>query len=224
MALSTLTTTYPNHLIILGGDFQGDWTSPSDKSCHLRTLPFTRFEGPQLPTFTPAHLPSQGTCIDHFLIFDPHNIAPQSKDTHIIPHAFLDHNGVKTTLQLPLLLSHPHSTTNPTCETDQPRPIRFQFPIPQPLLAQWSDEMREATQQPTAQLQLELGRLLSEIQNTPPTNTTSTRKERINKRNRIIEHADTIQDLLAEGLRIASTLFPTKTTSPRTANMIKRRY
>jgi hypothetical protein len=39
-----------------------------------------------------------------------------------------------------------------------------------------------------------------------------------------MEHADTIQDLLAEGLRIATTLFPTKTTSPRTANMTKRRY
>ena len=30
----------------------------------------------------------------------------------------------------------PHSTTNTTCGIDQPRPIRFQFPIPQPLLAQ----------------------------------------------------------------------------------------
>jgi hypothetical protein len=84
--------------------------------------------------------------------------------------------------------------------------------------------MRTATQQPTAQLQRELGRLLAGIQNTLPTNTTPTRLERINTRNRIIEHADTIQDLLAEGLRIATTLFPTKTTLPRTANMTKRRY
>ena len=55
LALGTLTTTYPDHLIILGGDFQGDFTVPIDKSCHLRTLPFTLLEGPQLPTFTQAH-------------------------------------------------------------------------------------------------------------------------------------------------------------------------
>jgi len=72
--------------------------------------------------------------------------------------------------------------------------------------------MREATQQATAELQLYLGKLLSELQNTPPTKTTSTRPKRINTRNKIVEHADIIQDLLAEGLRIATTLFPTKTT------------
>ena len=37
--LTTLPLLYPDHLIILGGDFQGDLTSPSDKSCQLRTLP-----------------------------------------------------------------------------------------------------------------------------------------------------------------------------------------
>ena len=176
MALSTLTTSYPNHLIILGGDFQGDCTSPSDKSCHLRTLPFTLLEGSQLPAFTPAHLPVQATCIDHFLIFDPHHIVLQSKETPIIPRAFLDHKGVKTTIYIPLLLppTH-HTTTKTTGEPDQPRPIRFQFPIPPPLLAQWSEEMKEATQQSTSDLQLDLGKLLSGLQNTSPIKTTTTR-------------------------------------------------
>ncbi len=130
MALSTLTTTYPNHLIIPGGDFEGDWTSHSDKSCHLRTLPFTRFEGPQLPTFTPAHFPSRETCIDHFLIFDPYNIAPQSKETQIIPHAFLDHNGVKTTIQLPLLLSPPplHNKPHMRARSTKTHPVSIPNP------------------------------------------------------------------------------------------------
>ena len=31
IALSALPSEYPPHLIILGGDFQGDWTSKSDR-------------------------------------------------------------------------------------------------------------------------------------------------------------------------------------------------
>jgi len=70
----------------------------------------------------------------------------------------------------------------------------------------------------------DLGKLLSGLRKIPPTKTTSTCQERIKTRNIRIEHADTIQDLLAEGLRIATTLFPTKTTPPGSANNIKRRY
>jgi hypothetical protein len=148
LALNTLTTTYPNynHFIILGGDFQGDGTSPSDRSCNLRTLPFILFEGLQLPTSTPTHHQSQTTCIDHFLIYDSHHIILQSKDTHTTLHANLDNNGVKATIHIPLLHPPPHSTTNLTCEPDQPQSIRFQFPFPRPILAQWSEEMREETE------------------------------------------------------------------------------
>ncbi len=53
ISLSTLTHTYPDHIIIIRGDFQGDLASSSDKSCHMRALPFTLFSGPYLPTFTP---------------------------------------------------------------------------------------------------------------------------------------------------------------------------
>ncbi len=67
IAIRTLTTAYPNHVIIIGGDFQGDLTSSSDKSCHIRTLPFTLFDGLHLPTFTPPHQPAQAICIDPFL-------------------------------------------------------------------------------------------------------------------------------------------------------------
>jgi hypothetical protein len=74
--------------------------------------------------------------------------------------------------------------------------------------------MREATKQSTSELQRNLDKFLSDMHNTPPTMTTSTCPERIKTRNRIREHADTIQDLLAEGLRIATTLFPTKTPPP----------
>ena len=114
--------------------------------------PFTLFEFPQLPTFTLAHHPSQATCIDHFLIYDSRHVAPQSKDIHTIPHAFLDHIGVKATINIPLLHPPTHSKINTTCEPDQPRSIRFHFPSPQPVLAQWSEEMREATEQPTFEL------------------------------------------------------------------------
>jgi len=75
---STLTLTYPNHIIIIGGDFQGDLTSASDKSCHLRTLPFTPFSGLHPPTFTPTQHPTQATCIDHFLYYHPQHIDIQT--------------------------------------------------------------------------------------------------------------------------------------------------
>jgi hypothetical protein len=80
-ALTTLLLLYPNHLIILGGDFQGDLTSPTDKSCHLRTIPYSRLQGPTLPTYTPAQQPGQSTCIDHFFIHDPHNTTTKTQDT-----------------------------------------------------------------------------------------------------------------------------------------------
>ena len=88
MALGTLLITYPDHLIILGGDFQGEWFGTSDKTTHLRMLPFTLLKGPQNPTYTPPHHPTQATCIDHFLITDPHQSTTQTKLISTLPHAF----------------------------------------------------------------------------------------------------------------------------------------
>ena len=114
----------------------GDWTSPSDKSYHLRALPFALFEGPQPPTFIPANHPSQAICINHFLIYEPHHITLQRKESHIISHVFLDHIGVKATIHIPVLHPPQHSIANTTSELDQPHSIQFRFPISQPLLAQ----------------------------------------------------------------------------------------
>jgi hypothetical protein len=115
ISLSTLTNTYPDHIIIIGGDFQGDLTSSSDKSCHLRTLPSTLFSGPHLPTFTPPQQPTQASCIDHFLYHHPQHINIQTRDIHNIAHAFLDHEGIITKVHLPLILHiqspHTHTTT-----------------------------------------------------------------------------------------------------------------
>jgi hypothetical protein len=72
----------------------------------------------------------------------------------------------------------------------------------------------KATKQITIELQRDLGKLLSALHITHPTAIASTRRERRTTRNRIIEHADTIQDILAEGLRIATSLFSTKTLPP----------
>jgi hypothetical protein len=136
-ALTTLPLQYPDHLIILGGDFQGDLTSPSDKSCHLRTLPYTRLRGPTLPAYTPTHHPKQATCIYHLLIHDPRSSTTQTQDTENITHAVLDHNGVKATIRIPLIHSTPPMVIPTTNNNEHTRTTRFQFPIPrQPLLSQ----------------------------------------------------------------------------------------
>ena len=106
-ALTTLLLLYPDHLIILGGAFKGDLISPSDKSCHLRTRPYSRFQVPTLPTNTPTHHLDQATYIEHLLIHDPHNTTTQTHDTKNITHAFLYHDGVKATMCLPLRRPNP---------------------------------------------------------------------------------------------------------------------
>jgi len=113
-ALTTLPLLYPDHLLILGGDFQGDLTSPSDKSCHLRTIPYSRLQGPALPTYTPTHQPEQSTCIDSFCIHDPHITTTQTHGTQNITHVFLGHYGVKATIRTPLPRSNPPTATPTT--------------------------------------------------------------------------------------------------------------
>ena len=139
ISLITLPLLYPNHIILLGGDFQGHFTSSSDKSCHLRTLPFTLFNGLHLPTFTPAHQPTQTTCIDHFLYFHPLQTNIQTQDTQNITHAFLDHEGLKAKIKLPLTQNTQLSTPPITQNNSIPPPIKFHFPLPHPLLTQWKN-------------------------------------------------------------------------------------
>jgi hypothetical protein len=136
IAISTLTTSYPGHIIIIGEDFQGDLTSTSDKSCHL---PFTLFDGSHLPTFTPPHQPAQATCIDHFLYYHPLHNNIQTQDIYNISLAFLDHEGIKAKVYLPLKHRIQLPTPNPTKDTSSFQPIRFHFPIPQPLLTKWKE-------------------------------------------------------------------------------------
>jgi len=135
-ALTTPPLIYLDHLIILVGDFHGNLTSPSDKTFHLRTLPYSRLQGPTLPTFTPTYQPEQATCIDHFCIYDTLNTTTQTHDTQNITHAFLDHDGVKATIRIPLLRSSPPTGRPTTTNQEHAHTIRFQFSNPQPLLSQ----------------------------------------------------------------------------------------
>ena len=163
IAISTLTTAYPDHIIIIGGDLQGDLTSSSDKSCHLRTLPYTLFNGPHLPTFTPPHQPTQATCIDHFLYYHPLHINIQTQDINNISHAFLDHEGIKAKVYLPLKHHIQLPTPKPTSDTSSSQPIRFHFPIPQPLLTQWKETMHSIINLHTPLIQQNLNTLLSTL-------------------------------------------------------------
>ena len=52
-ALAGLTTTLSNHVLIVGGDLQGNWDDTSPKSTHISSLPFKRLTGPTSPTFQP---------------------------------------------------------------------------------------------------------------------------------------------------------------------------
>ena len=41
-ALARLPEDLQHHLLILGGDLQGGWTSSNPKDIHVQTLPFSR--------------------------------------------------------------------------------------------------------------------------------------------------------------------------------------
>ena len=210
IALRTLPSEYPHPLIILGGGFQGDWTSKSDKSCNLRTLSYYRLQGSQLPTYTPTQQPEHATCIDHLLMHDPMYTTTQTRDTENISHAFLNHNGAKTTLHISLTRDYSPNAKPITSSTDETRPIRFLFSIPRPLLIQWKEEVRRTTEHPASVVHADLTYLLSTLNTPPDTITPSTRTTSDHTKTQILENANTIQDLLEEGLRIATNLFPTK--------------
>ena len=210
ISLSTLTNIYPDHIIILGGDFQGDLTSDSDKACHLRTLPFTLFKGPHLPTYTPPHHPTQATCIDHFLYYHPLHNNIQTQDIHNISHAFLDHEGVKAKIHLPLKHHIQPPTPNNAHDNPSTQPIKFHFPIPQPLLAQWKEDMISITNILTPNIQTNLKTLQNTLHTPVPTAGVIRPEVDNTTRMQIIAAADAIQDILAEGLSIATQKFPTK--------------
>jgi hypothetical protein len=196
IALSTLPTAYPRPLIILRGDFQGDLTSKPDKSCHLGTLPYSRLQGLQLPTYAPTQHPEQATYIDHFLVHDLLHTTAQTRDTENIPHVFLDHIGVKATLHIPLTRSYSLKFIDTIPHENQARSTHFQFPIPQPLLTQWKEEVRGATEH-TASLRLTDLTYLPSSLNTPtdsitPSKTTTSD----NMKTKILESANSIQDHL----------------------------
>ena len=80
-ALATLTKTLPHHVLIMGGDLQGDWDNTSPKTPHITSLPFVRWKGPKTPTFLPRQQPLQASCIDHLTLWDPNHITHQIGDT-----------------------------------------------------------------------------------------------------------------------------------------------
>jgi len=55
-----------------------------------------------LPTFTLRQQPLQKSCIDHLTTNDPKRISRQTEDTVTVQTAFLDHQGIMGTLNLPI--------------------------------------------------------------------------------------------------------------------------
>ncbi len=64
-ALTRLTEHFPDHTLILGGDFQGNGTCPSVKDANIGKLPYQPLSGAPHPTFAPQQRPQQATHIDH---------------------------------------------------------------------------------------------------------------------------------------------------------------
>jgi hypothetical protein len=87
------------------------------------------------------------------------------------------------------------------------------------LLSQWAEELRGETELLAARGHADLTKLLATLKN--PTHTLPPSEGTTNdpSRKQILESADAIQDILVEGLRIASSLFPTKAPfNPSTKN------
>ncbi len=106
---------------------------------------------------------------------DSLHITIQTRDTKLITHALLDHNGIKVTLYIPLIEDSTTTTALYIPNTEQKRPTRFQFPIPQPLLIRLAEEVRGATKNTTSSLHTELTKLISTL-NTPTNSISSPRK------------------------------------------------
>jgi len=66
--LSRLTNTLTHHTNILGGDFQGNWTSPNVKDDNIRKLLYRRWTRLTTPTF----LPHQSRTRPHALTISPY--------------------------------------------------------------------------------------------------------------------------------------------------------
>jgi len=77
------------------------------------------------------------------------------------------------------------------------------------LPSQRAEEVRGETESSAARVHTNLAKLLYTLKNPTHTLPPSERTTNDPSRKQILESADTIQDLLAEGLSIASSLFPT---------------
>ena len=98
------TTSHPSPLPhhVGGGDLQGNWDNSSPNDTHVATLPYKRWVGLILPTFTPRQQPLQASC-HHLTIWGPQRISRQMVGAVTVRTAFLDHHGGLGTLHLPNL-------------------------------------------------------------------------------------------------------------------------
>ena len=96
----------------------------------------------------------------------PLHTTKKTRDTKNITYAFLAHNGVRATLQIPLTRNYPPNASATIPRANETRLIRFQFPIPQPLLTQWKEEVKGATKHTASLVHTDLTDLLSTL-NTP---------------------------------------------------------
>jgi hypothetical protein len=135
--LTRLPAGLPHHLLILGGDLQGGWTSSNPKDANVQALPFSRCRRTETPTFTPPHQPSVATCIDHLAVRDPRHLSEQIGDIFTLSTSFLDLKEVLATLHIPVLTEE--ATAPPPTKT--PRVPILQFPVPKHAMETWRTEV-----------------------------------------------------------------------------------
>jgi hypothetical protein len=206
-ALTQLPGTLPHSLIIMGGDLQGGWTTSSPKDAHIAELPYHRWRGPMLPTFTPRQRPLMESCIDHLTLWDPQGLTLQTSDITTIPTAFLDHRGVQGTLSLPIAIG-------PDFPPPSPRPPRvptFRYPIPEHSLDAWKSKVAIDSHGAIA-LAVATGHAL--LASLPPHTSGSQSDPRSDTQIPgldILGLANDIQTILGDALTEATKIFPLKT-------------
>ena len=206
-ALAQLPHTLPHPLIILGGDLQGGWEQMSPKDVQIAALPYKRWAGPTLPTFTSRQQPVPESCIDHLTIWDAWHISRQAEDTITAQNAFLDHQGVMGTLHLPI------TPTEALLVLPLARPPRvplFRYPIPEPILEGWKSKVAMESCDATSLAKAMGHSLIASLGHEPGISHTDDTIDPRGIASSIIGLANDIQAILGDALAEATTTFPHK--------------
>jgi hypothetical protein len=95
IALNTFTSKYPNHQIIIGGDFQGDWTSTSTNRVTSKYSPTPGFRAHGYPHLHQHNTPKKQRVQAIFLCM---NLSTQPSK-HTLRKRVLTHSWITTVLK-----------------------------------------------------------------------------------------------------------------------------